>query len=273
MYCPKCGNNEEEGAVRCTRCGYDFTTRPSGSPAENAAPAPTVSATPAAQAKAGKRGTGKIVVAVLVAAAVAVCAYFVGGGFGRILGENVASSVSGESAAAEPQESAEDAIRERLEREFSFTENGAEYRALIEGISGADSEGALSAFGISYDDLAQASFEGFDMTVDDIVLDGDKAVATVIFRHKDLSGLGNIAYGEAMEQALASGELYAGMPEEELNKWVGSYLMTIIRDAPIESSVLDINMKKVGDTWSIADDELGDVLGRMIWGDLADGAM
>lgn len=144
-------------------------------------------------------------------------------------------------------ESAEDVIRKGVTEELESIKN-LDQAALDEIMAGTGTASAgLEEYGVDMEEFCRTWLDGFDYSVDDVTVDGDKATVKVTITCKSLMEGVNIF----MEKVTALTEDPDAMSQsmDELNKQMGPMLMEAIGEAPAETNTVDLPYVLNGNTW------------------------
>ena len=139
-------------------------------------------------------------------------------------------------------ESAEDIIRNDLTEELEAIKNLDQ--EILDELLASMGDLGLEEYGITSEDLCRAWLDGFDYSIDSVVVDGDSAVATVTISCRSLiDGMYAWYYDVLDDESIYS------MSEEELNAYIGSALFEALSNASIETNTVDLPYVLNGDTW------------------------
>lgn len=144
-------------------------------------------------------------------------------------------------------ESAEDVIRKGVTEELESIKN-LDQAALDEIMAGAGAADAgLDEYGIDMEEFCRTWLTGFDYSVDNVTVDGEKATVTVTITCKSLMEGVNIF----MDKVTALTEDPEAMSQsmDELNQQMGTMLMEAIGEAPAETNTVDLPYVLNGNTW------------------------
>ncbi len=118
----------------------------------------------------------------------------------------------------------------------------------IEEIKNDLDSGFLEAYGLSGDEFLQSYFDNFDYEINDIVVDGDTAQATVTMTCKSFS-----AFQELLNESISEfdvNERIWSMSEEELTAYLGDLIMEAINSTKVTTTnMVIIDYNKVDDSW------------------------
>lgn len=140
-------------------------------------------------------------------------------------------------------QSPEEVIREGVTKELQQIKD-LDQEALDEIVKGANTAGDLTEFGIETEEFCRAWLDGFDYTVDDVIVEDDEAVVQVTIKCKSL--------GTAMETWLGGLEGLHTQYENDrdgFNNAVGDSLMEALAQAELSESTAELPYVLNDNTW------------------------
>ncbi len=136
-------------------------------------------------------------------------------------------------------------IRDSLTQQLDSYKN-ADDAALSELATVAENEG-LDSLGIDSQEFAAAVLDGFDYSIDNVKVEGDKAVASVTIISKSYSDF-ETRMNDILE-SLTSDESLKEMGTEEATQMLGERIMQAFSDTEIITEQADIEYKLENNVW------------------------
>lgn len=113
---------------------------------------------------------------------------------------------------------------------------------------------AFDQLGLTPNEVVAAMLEGFDGTVDNVVVNGNTAEATLTLSSKNFSEI-TPAMAELSRDIMANPTQFAGMSADEINAAVGQMLMERIQNLPVvQHQPITVTYERNGGTWEPASD-------------------
>lgn len=140
----------------------------------------------------------------------------------------------------------EEIIREGAIAEFDAIKNLDD--KTIEDALGDFTENAdLREFGIDSIDFCRAWLEGFDYSIDDIVVEDSKATVTATIHCKSIESALN-AWQEQLDELVDNESVY-DLSTDALNKKIGSLLMECVDSAPMVTTTVELPYELKDKVW------------------------
>ncbi|WP_165252297.1 hypothetical protein [Adlercreutzia sp. ZJ304] len=107
---------------------------------------------------------------------------------------------------------------------------------------------SLAQYGVSEHDFMAAYFDDFDYLVQNVAVDGDNAVATVVLTCKSFT-----EYEKALQEAtdaMKADASIAKMSTDELDKAFGKTILDTLKDVEVrQTEPIEISFEKVDNVW------------------------
>lgn len=150
--------------------------------------------------------------------------------------------------------SPEQVIRDGLTQELDTVKNLDD--ATLDEVAG-DALDEYEEFGIDIKEFLRSYFDGFDYTIGDITVDGDKAEAVVTFDIKSYSQFESdfeTNFTNYIGELQSNPSALMGMSEEDLYAQIGPIMMDTINNVSVvETEPIIIECTKTGNTWEVDD--------------------
>lgn len=122
----------------------------------------------------------------------------------------------------------------------------------IESLTSSAQLSQFEQLGLTPEEVVRALFDGFDGTVDEVVVDGKKAVATVTVSSKDFSELQTAMEALVTDITTNPGQ-FVGMSQSEIMEWAGQKTMEAIQGLPVvQRDPVEIEYELNGNVWEPA---------------------
>lgn len=122
---------------------------------------------------------------------------------------------------------------------------------------------SLSQYDVSAHDFMEAYFDGFDYIVQDVEVDGNSAVATVVLQCKSFS-----EYESALQEAtdsMKSDASIAKMSTDELDKAFGEAILGSLEGIEVrQTQPIEITFQKVDNVWEPMSNASEDISAALI---------
>lgn len=142
----------------------------------------------------------------------------------------------------------EEIIRQALMEEVDGIKNMEE--SALEEMGAEDLTAQLEPLGINGEEFLKSYLEGFDCTIGDIVVDGDRAIATATLKCKSFNDI-NTELQDVSTQMLENPEELADMSEEEIMQKMGEIFMDVTKKAEVKETMpIEINYELQDDIWT-----------------------
>ena len=143
-------------------------------------------------------------------------------------------------------ESDEDVIREGVTAEFESIKN-LEQEVLDDLVTSVEASGDMSMLGVDNEEFCRGLLEGFDYSVDEVVVDGDTATVKATMTCKNVSAI--LTSWTEDVTVFAADPAVLEMTEDELYTEMGTMLMTTIGEAELISTQVELPYEKIDNTW------------------------
>lgn len=153
-------------------------------------------------------------------------------------------------------------ITDSLNEEFAMIQNPENFN--LSEIFAQSNSAELEKMKLDGDTIAQSVYGGFDYAVDEVVVDGDKAVATITVSGKSSSEIkAKLANLETEIPNLLQAEMDARandpskgeMTEDEIYEFSGVQFMKAFEEAPVVTETIQIHYVIENETWVAKDTE------------------
>lgn len=142
----------------------------------------------------------------------------------------------------------EEIIRQALMEEVDGIKNMEE--SALEEMGAEELTAQLEPLGINGEEFLKSYLEGFDCTIGDIVVDGDRAIATATLKCKSFNDI-NTELQDVSTQMLENPEELADMSEEEIMQKMGEIFMDVTKKAEVKETMpIEINYELQDDIWT-----------------------
>lgn len=153
---------------------------------------------------------------------------------------------------ASPQNQ-EQLIRESLASELDQLKDAdedvmADLVSSIESGVGASNIAQLESMGLTSQSIVESMLEGFDYTINDVTVNGDKAVAEVTVKAKNFSEF-MTDLTDVVSELMNDPSQLAGMSEDQIMTMVGDKVKEVLANLPLVDSTIDLNFEKSGNMW------------------------
>ncbi len=141
----------------------------------------------------------------------------------------------------------EQTIRDALTQELDSIKNLDE--SFMSDLSSEPEVAALSEFGIDPTEFFTSYLAGFDYRIDEVVVDGETANATVTLTTKSFTEFTE-NLNQSLEAMLADDSL-AGLSEEELYAKIGQTVLDTLNSlTPVENAPVTLTYELIDNTWT-----------------------